>query len=783
MPGRRVIGAWLALVVFAAVFHLWGLGERSFHHDEAIHAKLSYDLAFHGRYRYDPTYHGPLLYYLTAATYHVVGDSDFTARLPIALAGIALVGVAWRLRRIIGGRAAWWTGLLLSISPTMLFFGRFLRMDILELLTASLAIISGIELIRGRRQAAVGLGLWTGLAVATKENVYVTAALLGATAVCIALTAGLSESVFAVRRWLERHWRDALLAAAVCLAVVLPLYTVGFTRLEDAAFPVRAISYWWQQHDIQRVGGPWWFHLPRLVQYELPILAAAMVWVLRRGRRMRRLEVGLFFFGLASIGMYCYLGEKVPWLAVHQVWAFVPLAGAQLARTFGPSGRWWSRGVAAVGLSVLASTTFVASFVLDEITPTRPRVESLHFVQTCPELAEVAREVANGKMQDGDGPLAAVAGEAAWPLTWYWRGLNINWAPPRPGVRPPLVVCNPDDEVTLRRTLGVGYDRRRIALRAWWLMYQARPSIREVVRYATVREPWGGIGSTDVIVLRRTEEALDIVIEDAQVPRAAEELLGVVSARVVGRGWLAEPRGIAMRNRRMAIADSGLSQLVLIDEKGRLMTTGELPPLNQPEDVDWVDEDRVVVADTWNHRVLEVELTTGTSRDLPPPSGGWYGPRSVAVADSGLLAVSDTGNKRIVVAEGVGEPWRSLDEDVVEPGGVAWADDGALLVCDTGNRRIRRVNLVGEVVANLSIDEGWTDFYSRPQVAVNAKGTVVVSDTPGRALWVLRDGSMRRIAVDDADLQPTGVAWSEDGRTLAVGDLSGRVWLLEVGDG
>jgi len=41
-------------------------------------------------------------------------------------------------------------------------------------------------------------------------------------------------------------------------------------------------------------------------------------------------------FGVSSIALYCYLGEKVPWLGVHQIWPLVPLAGAQLARTFGP---------------------------------------------------------------------------------------------------------------------------------------------------------------------------------------------------------------------------------------------------------------------------------------------------------------------------------------------------------------------------------------------------------------------------------------------------------------
>ena len=35
---------WLVLVVLSTVLHFWGLGERSYHHDEAIHAHSSYNL-------------------------------------------------------------------------------------------------------------------------------------------------------------------------------------------------------------------------------------------------------------------------------------------------------------------------------------------------------------------------------------------------------------------------------------------------------------------------------------------------------------------------------------------------------------------------------------------------------------------------------------------------------------------------------------------------------------------------------------------------------------------
>ena len=88
--------------------HLFDLGQRSYHHDEAIHAQAAYSLKTSGSYHYDPTFHGPLLYYLTAGTFVVAGDSDFTARLPIALSGVLLTPVSREatigLYRVVGVR-------------------------------------------------------------------------------------------------------------------------------------------------------------------------------------------------------------------------------------------------------------------------------------------------------------------------------------------------------------------------------------------------------------------------------------------------------------------------------------------------------------------------------------------------------------------------------------------------------------------------------------------------------------------------------------------------------
>jgi uncharacterized protein (TIGR03663 family) len=777
---RRALG-WLGLVVLALALHLVGLGERSYHHDEAIHAKLSWDLAERGAYAYDPTYHGPVLYYLTALTYLVVGDSDFTARLPIAFAGVAMVAVAWSLRRRFGGRAAWWTGLLVTVSPLFLYYGRFLRMDVLEALFASAAFVAWLGVVRDRPRSWAWLGVWTGLAFATKENAYVTAALVVLTAGVLALGEGLGRTVPVAWRWLVARADGVALSLAVFVLVTVPLYTVGFTRLADWAFPYRAIAYWWGQHTIQRVAGPWWFHLPRLAIYEGFILLAATVWMVRRRGRTSVLERALYVFGVLSIAMYIYLGEKVPWLGVHQVWPFLPLAGAQLARTFGPRGRWWSRGLAALGLAYTVLVAVVANFVLQEITPASQRVEALHFVQTSPEVKEVVRD-AHGHARDGEGLVAAVSGEAAWPLSWYWRSLPVAWSRPGAGQRPPLVVCDVDEEAELLAALGPGYVSNRIPLRAWWLMENGDPSAGDVWRYVTTRRPWGAIGSTDVVVLRRVGDAV-LEARAVDVPAEVGEALGLRDAEVMGEGWIREPRGVDLRGGRLAVADPAISGLRVVDADRRV-TAPRSPPLMQPEDAAWLDDDTLVVADTWNHRVL-IAGGDGVARELPKPEEGWYGPRSVAVSADGWLAVSDTGHHRVVVYDperdrprrvvAAGDAWGEL----LEPGGVGWLSDGSLVVCDTGHRRLVHFEREGRLRQVVPLPEAWPEFYSRPQIAVVDDATWLVSDTPAGALWLVRSSEVIRL--DWPDGGPTGVAVDPVTGTLAVADLGGRVWLLGVG--
>ena len=764
--------------------HLWDLGGRSYHHDEAIHAHAAHVILKDGIYQYDPTYHGPLLYYLTVAAFIVGGESDFTARLPIALSGVALIAVAWSLRRPFGSRAAWWMALLVTLSPICLYYGRFLRMDILEMLVASAAFVALWRAIHGSSRAWAWFGVWVGLAFATKENAFVTAALAGGVLGLMLIHSGLRKMVPTSLRWIAAHRWYLLTAVAAAIVVTVPLFTVGFRHPGDWFFPYKAISYWWGQHSIERVGGPPWYHLPRMALYEFLPIIAGLAWAVRRGRKMRTLEWSLLLFGLGSLGMYSYLGEKVPWLGVHQVWAFFPLAGLQLARTYGPQGAWWSRTLATIGLAATLVTTLVANFVLDEISPNFERVEALIYVQTSPEILVPVNEGLQ-MATEGIDPVAAVGGEAGWPLSWYWRRTPVWWADIEVGQRPPLIFCNPEKEPTIRRRLGAGYTSERLPLRSWWVMEDFKPGFGEILRYVFTRRPWGTIGSTDTILLRNTGEEIEESREET-VPQALSSALGIESARVFGEGWTVEPRGIDVSaDGELAVADPGLEDIIFFDSNLSLRAGTVPEPLNQPEAVTWTPDGVLVIADTWNHRVLVYRRESNAVRPLPEPPDGWYGPRAVAVADDGTVAVADTGHKRIVLISGGGRPkietigrGGSGPGELVEPVGVAWLDRQRLLVCDTGNHRLQVLDRQGKQLTEVALPGAWADFYSRPQVLALAEDRWLVTDTPASSLWLVEDGIARQIDLTDTGIQPSGLA--RNGNTLFIADFGSRVWAFEL---
>ncbi|MBF0524521.1 MAG: TIGR03663 family protein [Deltaproteobacteria bacterium] len=126
-PVTAETAAWVILLFLAACLRFYGLGDRAMSHDESLHAYYSYELFKKGIFVHDPMMHGPFLFHLNSAVYYLFGDTDFTARLAPAVLSLGALILIWRLRRYIGRPAALIAGVLLTISPGVLFYSRYIR--------------------------------------------------------------------------------------------------------------------------------------------------------------------------------------------------------------------------------------------------------------------------------------------------------------------------------------------------------------------------------------------------------------------------------------------------------------------------------------------------------------------------------------------------------------------------------------------------------------------------------------------------------------------------------
>ncbi len=182
------------------------------------------------------------------------------------------------------------------------------------------------------------------------------------------------------------------------------------------------------------------------------------------------------------------------------------------------------------------------------------------------------------------------------------------------------------------------------------------------------------------------------------------------------------------------ISDSSFSRVRRVTPDGTIDTvlgtgsagTGEAGfgpdmPIRFPERLAFDEElKRLFVADTWNHRVIELDAETleaqilagtgegGFSGDSGPAAEAQFNfPAGVAVGPNGSVLIADSRNHRIRLVDSSGsidtiagtgaaeisrEPADPLDFALVGPSGMAWTSTGDLLIAEQFGHRILRVN-------------------------------------------------------------------------------------------
>ena len=429
---------FILIVIIAFFLRLYHLDDRVFHHDEAAVGYFTYILFNDGIYSYDPSFHGPFMYYVTSEMFRRMGDSIYSSRLLPALFGAAMIFLLIPLRKYIGNVGLVLSAFFLALSPSFLYYSRFYREDILIAVFSLLTIVCAVKYAEKYLEekysvlrvfylflAAISMASMAAL----KENAYIAIGLIVFFLFLLFIREKSYQGLSARMKMFDKKLVAIVIESVFFIFVFLIAFSLYYTGkpLElhgmYSAFE-KAVTHWYEMHRIERIGGPYFFYLPILDLYELPVLvfgAIGMAYYGYSGKAKEKMLTALLaywiivdlmyyistlypqsgrflptsyipssiviffplliygivcvlksgniflafltYWALANFFVYSYIQEKVPWLVLNFLLPLVLIAALYLGELLPRLNLKSTAGAATIIFLVLSSSYFAYSSI------------------------------------------------------------------------------------------------------------------------------------------------------------------------------------------------------------------------------------------------------------------------------------------------------------------------------------------------------------------------------------------------------------------------------------
>lgn len=336
-----------ALLITATVLlFLGGLGHLPlFGRDEALYAEAGREMLASGDW-VTPRVNGgpflekpPLLYWLAAASFRVLGAHPFAARLPAALLAILTVVLTVRIgARAWGRRAGLLAGIALATSLQMVLIG---RMGIMDVPLTCLTVLALLAYERWRTRPGIMVTIGLGACFAFGVLLKGLAGLIGLSIVVLDVLIGIAGG--------RRTRPSAILLLYLALAIFIAIAAPWFLAMNARHGQAFTSTLFLQEHlrrmvqPMQGHGGPFWIYLPLIAVSFFPwvmFLPSAFITVRRAGSESagfwRRLSIIWIAYVLV---LFSLVATKLPGYVTPLFPAMALLVGAGLDRRLERPGR------------------------------------------------------------------------------------------------------------------------------------------------------------------------------------------------------------------------------------------------------------------------------------------------------------------------------------------------------------------------------------------------------------------------------------------------------------
>jgi len=478
MTGTKDRALRFLVLAAAGLFLFSALPLKPAHFDEGINGYFVNQVWTNGYYTYNPTnYHGPLLFYLFQISEKIFGFGIGSFRFVTALSSLLTIWLVMRSGVVPGRYGSYAAGLLMALSPGVVFFG---RSAIHESIFVFFQVLWMAGFVKARenidRQAVIMfLGGLLGCLLLKETFVILGFAFLAAWAwieISPSILNGLTGSGDIARPKLRKGETlppgFLLKAGSAAVLVWLVLYTGFFHHWKGASDFFIAITPWLKTGvGVSGHDKPFYYWLELLGRYEWPVLAGlagACAGLFGRSWRMR------FFSALALVNflVYSFIPYKTPWCIISMLWPFFIVAGLWVeglhVRSGQKRGHLYRLAVAVFALILVRSA--LVSYRLNFTRYTNP-AEPYVYVQTKNDIKSI-EAVIRQKIRTSPefhNMKILVKLKDSWPLPWIFsRFPNIEYGDYKTPGGPGADIIFGETDVN-ERDLAGSYLRRKIELR------------------------------------------------------------------------------------------------------------------------------------------------------------------------------------------------------------------------------------------------------------------------------------------------------------------------------
>lgn len=315
---REILG--LCFIIFAAIFFRFlNLGDKPFHHDEAIfgmYAFYQFNDPLNAFYHYIPMLNGPLLFHLYLPWFLLFGSSDFSIRALPALLGSAMVFIPYFLKDKLDKKLVFIATIAIGFSPLFMYYSRFVRHEYL-VIWVYIAFLYELFFDESRRKYFfLALLLWIHWCI--KENFFVFLAILLGYEIFQHLLQYLKNKTFTFTSGvriplfprLKNEWQSWGIGFLTGLLLFMMFYSFYGRYLDgflDGLYRA-GFSYWMNQHQMERIKGPFSFHFFMLSWYELANALLILFVIIRQILNYySKRQLQIFIVSIFSIAIFCMI--------------------------------------------------------------------------------------------------------------------------------------------------------------------------------------------------------------------------------------------------------------------------------------------------------------------------------------------------------------------------------------------------------------------------------------------------------------------------------------------